>query len=64
MPLFYQQVYLPPTKRKLCFDVYPKIRLDKSQYSAHAARDLEAMGTNGADVYPLRAARGRNVRVA
>ncbi len=38
MPLFYQQVYLPPTTRKLRFDVLPKVRLDKSQYSASNAR--------------------------
>lgn len=41
MPLFYQQVYLPPTTRKLRFDALPKVRLDKSQYSASSARRRE-----------------------
>lgn len=41
MPLFYQQVYLPPTKRKLRFDAFPKVRLDKSQYSASTSRRVE-----------------------
>ncbi len=58
MPLFYQQVYLPPTKRKLCFDAYPKIRLDKKQYSALSARSAEPVDPEESRVYPIRAARG------
>ena len=64
MPLFYQQVYLPPTTRKLCFDAYPKIRLDKKQYSAHSARSSETVDPEDSRVFPLRAARGGNVRIA
>ena len=41
VPLFYQQVYLPPAARKLRFDALPKVRLDKSQYSASSARRVE-----------------------
>jgi len=37
-PLFYQQVYLPPAKRKLKFDTLPQMNVEKSKYSAKTAR--------------------------
>lgn len=46
MPLFYQQVYLPSTTRKLRFDAFPKVRLDKSQYSASTSRRVDLVGAD------------------